>query len=187
MEATFRAAASRAGAQPGGAEVAEVHARTVTVERLVSTLSAASSELLQAVATGGATERKLRKSLNTAHLQNLISRGLQLRMAAKQFLIQVLVKSDCLAVPMGAVAVTDAGALGKGLFAASDIGPGRKIGEYVGEHLDAAGLTARYGETAGDYVLRTSETWWIDAGDESTSNVTRYINHAAGEAANCES
>ena len=36
-------------------------------------------------------------------------------------------------------------------------------------------------------MLRTSETWWIDAGDESTSNVTRYINHAAGEAANCES
>jgi hypothetical protein len=211
LENVFRRAASRscsgAGGVPGSSEVAAIHAKTVKVEQLVSKLSSASSELLEALGTGGksicADDASMRRGLNTTHLQELIERGLQLRAAAKQFLVQVLVRSDCLTISPDDVRVADAGALGQGLFAARDIDEGRKIGEYIGELLDSTSLARRYGTHAppaevtptnaptnalyahGEYVLQTSETTWVDAVDPARSNHTRFINHAEDGARAC--
>lgn len=137
---------------PGGQSVATVYSKTVEVERLVSALSSASSELIQ-VLSSGAGDARIRKGFNASHITSLVERGLQLRAAAKQFLVQVLVNSDCLSCDADDVTVEDAGVLGQGLFAVRDIGAGCKIGEYHGEQLDTAGLAARYGAipaTAGE-------------------------------------
>lgn len=83
-------------------------------------------------------------------------------MAAKQFLLKVLLLSDWLLIEGSDVVVGDAGKMGRGLFASQEISAGRKIGEYSGEHLDAAGLASKYGERKrAEYVMRTSPTRWV--------------------------
>ena len=71
------------------------------------------------------------QAFNGDHLRGLILGGVQLRTAAKDFLEAVLLHSDDLAIGADDVCVADAGDMGQGLFAARDLSPGRKIGEYM--------------------------------------------------------
>jgi HSP20 family molecular chaperone IbpA len=138
----------------------------------------------------GTTEddARIRKAFNTEHLRGLILGGVQLRTAAKDFLEAVLIHSNDLAISTEDVYVAEAGDMGQGLFAAQEISPGRKIGEYMGERLDRENLMAKYGLEASecaDYVMQIGEDMWMDASDPGKSNHTRYINHAEGGAENC--
>jgi hypothetical protein len=170
-------------------EVAEIYMQSLQVERLVGAASRASSDLMETLRAGTTDDdARIRKAFNTGHLRGLILGGVQLRTAAKDFLEAVLVNSNDLAISAEDVYVADAGDMGQGLFAAREISPGRKIGEYMGERLDREELLAKYGLEASecaDYVMQIGEDMWMDASDPAKSNHTRYINHAEGEAENC--
>ena len=170
-------------------EVAEIYMQSLQVERLVGAASRASSDLMETLRAGTTDDdARIRKAFNTGHLRGLILGGVQLRTAAKDFLEAVLIHSNDLAISAEDVYVADAGDMGQGLFAAREISPGRKIGEYMGERLHREELLAKYGlETSecADYVMQIGEGMWMDASDPAKSNHTRYINHAEGEAENC--
>ena len=170
LEARFRelAAATKVHGPQHAPMVAAIFAESADVEGLLSKITSAASALIESLKDSHAAGPKcrdervrIRKAFNQEHIRALVRKGLQLRMAAKQFLVKVLVLSDWLLIDDSDVHVGDAGKMGKGLFASRELGAGRKIGEYSGEHLDAAGLGLRYKMRQGEFVMRTSPTTWV--------------------------
>ena len=118
LEAAFRDAAAPQAAglssADRGKDVLTIFWQTRRIETSISALSVASSELLEKLSTtDGDDDARIRKAFNIAHVRSLIFRGVQLRDAAKKFLVQVLVKSDCLAISDEDVCIADAGAMGQ--------------------------------------------------------------------------
>ncbi|KAG5187251.1 hypothetical protein JKP88DRAFT_348002 [Tribonema minus] len=83
-------------------------------------------------------------------------------------------------VAAGLVDIRDAGAKGKGAFAAARIAAGTWLGAYEGEALSQADLDGRYPlGVRSEYVFEAGEGMYVDARDPALSSWHRYVNHSA--------
>lgn len=154
-------------------QIVPVYDAARRVEGAVTVGTAVFSSFVRRGAADAALSSKLRR---------LVLRAVAIRTATKELLAQKLLRSPA---PESAAAlglkVRAAEGMGRGLFATRALEEGVVIGQYTGDVLDVTDFVTRYpdgGKERGDYVVRVSPEWWIDAACEARSNHTRFINHA---------
>lgn len=80
--------------------------------------------------------------------------------------------------------VREAPGKGSGLFATRAIDEGAYLFAYGGERLTEDQFFARYPKADGRYIACINDELYIDGADADKSNVARWMNHAAPDAAN---